>query len=209
MLVPAVEYLMYVSPLSGSGFSARDLESGWSLASPLEQALRPFDVPSGAPEEVVARRLFYRFRGIKVLFDDWVRNKDARVEELVNARRVLRSWRVGDLVYRKKPSAARQPRGGLWSVTEGPFVVVEVLTPQAVRLPAELLERIDRYAARLEAELHLSVSRSDALRRLLSLALEDAEDTAEAEAILRTHESRVSWEELKAGWISPDQEQGS
>jgi len=34
-------------------------------------------------------------------------------------------------------------------------------TPQAVRLPAELLERIDRYAARLLGELHLSVSRSD------------------------------------------------
>jgi hypothetical protein len=60
-------------------------------------------------------------------------------------------------------------------------------TPQAVRLPAELLERIVRYAARLEAELHLTVSRSDALRRLLTLALEDAEDTAEAEAILRAH----------------------
>ena len=43
-------------------------------------------------------------------------------------------------------------------------------TPQAVRLPAELLERIDRHTARREAELHLSVSRSDARRRLLSLA---------------------------------------
>jgi len=69
-------------------------------------------------------------------------------------------------------------------------------TPQSVRLPAELLERIDRYAARLEAELHLSVSRSDALHRLLTLALEDAEDTAEAEAILRANEPRVSWKEL-------------
>ena len=72
-------------------------------------------------------------------------------------------------------------------------------TPQAVRLPPELLERIDRYAAHLEAELHLSVSRSDALRRLLTLALEDAEDTAEAESILRANEPRVSWEELRAG----------
>ncbi|MBM5796770.1 MAG: hypothetical protein FJ060_01145 [Cyanobacteria bacterium K_Offshore_0m_m2_072] len=71
-------------------------------------------------------------------------------------------------------------------------------TPQAVRLPQDLLERIDRYASRLEAELHLSVSRSDALRRLLILALEDAEDTAEAEAILRANEPRLSWEELKA-----------
>ena len=82
-------------------------------------------------------------------------------------------------------------------------------TPQAVRLPQDLLERIDRYAARLEGELHLSVSRSDALRRLLSLALEDAEDTAEAEAILRANEPRLSWEELKASaaeWLG---DQGS
>jgi metal-responsive CopG/Arc/MetJ family transcriptional regulator len=64
-----------------------------------------------------------------------------------------------------------------------------------VRLPAELLERLDRYAARLEGELHLSVSRSDALRRLLTLALEDAE----GEAILRSDETRVSWEGLKTG----------
>ena len=68
-------------------------------------------------------------------------------------------------------------------------------TPQTVRLPAELLERLDRYAARLEGELHLSVSRSDALRRLLTLALEDAE----GEAILRSDETRVSWEGLKTG----------
>ena len=78
-------------------------------------------------------------------------------------------------------------------------------TPQTVRLPAELLERIDRYAARLEGELHQSVSRSDALRRLLTLALEDAEDTAEAEAILRSHEPRVSCEGFKAGSASPAQ----
>ena len=78
-------------------------------------------------------------------------------------------------------------------------------TPQAVRLPGELLERIDRYAARLEGELHLSVSRSDALRRLLTLALEDAEDTAEAEAILRANEPRVAWEALMAGSTTPAQ----
>jgi hypothetical protein len=53
--------------------------------------------------------------------------------------------------------------------------------------------------------LHLLVSRSDALRRLLSLALDDAEDTAEAEAILRANEPRVSWKERKAGSASPAQ----
>ena len=78
-------------------------------------------------------------------------------------------------------------------------------TPQTVRLPAELLERIDRYAAWLEGELHLSVSRSDALHRLLTLALEDAEDIAVCEAVLRSHEPRVSWEVLKADSASPAQ----
>jgi hypothetical protein len=43
-------------------------------------------------------------------------------------------------------------------------------TPQAVRLPGELLERIDRYAGLL------------------------------GEAILAANEPRVSWEELKAGY---------
>lgn len=71
-----------------------------------------------------------------------------------------------------------------------------------MRLPVEVLERLDRYAARLDAKLHLSLSRSDALRRSLTLALEDAEDAADAEdaeAILRVNEPRVSWEELMAG----------
>ena len=77
--------------------------------------------------------------------------------------------------------------------------------PQTVQLPQDLLERIDRYATRLENELHLSVNRSDALRLLLTLALEYAEDTAEAEAILRANEPRVSWEELKASSASPTQ----
>ena len=76
-------------------------------------------------------------------------------------------------------------------------------TSQTVRLTAELLKRIDRFAARLEGELHLTVSRSDALHRLLTLALEDAENTAVAGAILRTLEPRVSWERLKAGSASP------
>ena len=77
--------------------------------------------------------------------------------------------------------------------------------PQAVRLPAELLEPIDRYAARLEGELHRSVSRSAALRRLLTLALDDAKDTAEAEVILRANEPRVSGEEFRSGSARPAQ----
>ena len=64
-------------------------------------------------------------------------------------------------------------------------------SPQGLRLPDDLLARIDRYARQLEAELHISVTRSDAIRRLIVLGLEDAEDIREAEAILRAGEERV------------------
>lgn len=57
-------------------------------------------------------------------------------------------------------------------------------SPQALRLPDDLLARVDAYAERLEAEIHVSVSRSDAIRRLLVLGLEDAEDIREAEQSL-------------------------
>ena len=46
------------------------------------------------------------------------------------------------------------------------------------------------------------MSRSDALRRLLTLALDDAEDTAKAEAILRANDlprfSRPPWATARA-----------
>ena len=58
-------------------------------------------------------------------------------------------------------------------------------SPQGLRLPDELLERVDAYAARLESEIHIGVSRSDAIRRLLVLGLEDAEDIREAEQALK------------------------
>lgn len=57
-------------------------------------------------------------------------------------------------------------------------------SPQALRLPDDLLARVDAYAERLETEIHVSVSRSDAIRRLLVLGLEDAEDIREAEQSL-------------------------
>ena len=57
-------------------------------------------------------------------------------------------------------------------------------SPQGLRLPDELLNRVDRYAARLESELHITVSRSDAIRRMITIGLEDEEDIRDATAVL-------------------------
>lgn len=68
-------------------------------------------------------------------------------------------------------------------VSQSPYPSQENLA--AIPLPDELLQRVDDYAMRLESQLHVSVSRSDAIRRLLLLGLEDAEDIRDAEAALR------------------------
>ncbi len=70
-------------------------------------------------------------------------------------------------------------------------------SPSAIRLPDDLLKRVDRYAGQLESELHISVSRSDAIRRLIVLGLEDAEDIRDAEAALG-EEGGVSLAAVKA-----------
>jgi predicted DNA-binding protein len=70
--------------------------------------------------------------------------------------------------------------------------------PRALRLPNELLDRVDDYARKLEEELHIPVTRSDAIRRLIMFGLEDAEDIRDAEAVLLSNEERVSWDSIKA-----------
>ena len=68
-------------------------------------------------------------------------------------------------------------------ITERP--TKKTKAPQAIRLPDELLSRVDAYAESLESEIHISVSRSDAIRRLLVLGLEDAEDIRDAEKAMK------------------------
>ncbi|MDD5035840.1 MAG: hypothetical protein PHE55_13900 [Methylococcaceae bacterium] len=70
-------------------------------------------------------------------------------------------------------------------------------SPHGLRLPNELLERVDAYAAQLESEIHINVSRSDAIRRLLVLGLEDAEDIRDAEQALK-EPGEITLAEVKA-----------
>lgn len=43
----------------------------------------------------------------------------------------------------------------------------------AFRLPAHLIERIDAYAARISAQLHIDITRTDAVTMLLQSALKE------------------------------------
>jgi predicted DNA-binding protein len=69
---------------------------------------------------------------------------------------------------------------------------------QAIKLPPELLERLNRHASRLKQPLQHSVHLDTALRRLPILALEDAENTTDSEAIPQANEPLISWEEVRS-----------
>lgn len=44
-------------------------------------------------------------------------------------------------------------------------------TQTAFRLPSELVERVDAYAARMKQQLHIDITRTDAVTMLLQAAL--------------------------------------
>lgn len=44
----------------------------------------------------------------------------------------------------------------------------------ALRLPTELVEALDRYVVDLGRQIHVNVTRNDAMRRLLTLGLQQA-----------------------------------
>ena len=61
VLAPVVEYLMDTE-IGETGFSAHELQTGYSLLQEPDRTLAPFMVPRGLPETDIAARLFSNFR---------------------------------------------------------------------------------------------------------------------------------------------------
>jgi hypothetical protein len=123
-LLCAVEYLLAITPQGDSGIAARDLETGWSLATGLERALIPFSVPARVTDAQVAVEVFARFREIKSVFDQWKATADGKVSSLINSRRLLRRFDLGEEVFRRKPPAAAPPKSRFQPRAEGPYIVL-------------------------------------------------------------------------------------
>jgi hypothetical protein len=123
-LLPAFEYLLAITPQGGSGIAARDIETGWSLATGLERALVPFSVPENVCDEDVAKDVFRRFREIKGAFDRWKSGADAKVSALLNSRRIVRRVEIGEEVFRRRHLAAAPPKSRFQPRAEGPYVVL-------------------------------------------------------------------------------------
>merc|ERR1712159_761704 len=64
-LLRVVEFIIYNTP-GAHGFTPRDIDRRWSLTSPLERALQPFQVQEFEPVTEYIRKLFRVYREIKV-----------------------------------------------------------------------------------------------------------------------------------------------
>ena len=64
-LLHVVEFIVYNTP-GAHGFTPRDIDRRWSVASPLERELQPFQVQEFEPVEDYVRNLFRNYRELKV-----------------------------------------------------------------------------------------------------------------------------------------------
>ena len=95
-LVDSLEYLYDTEPQGDFGLSAHDMATGYALVGEVDQRLAPFMIPTGTAQTELAARVFDRFRGLYGIYSRSVRHKAKQAEDVVNRRRNLRVFDVGE-----------------------------------------------------------------------------------------------------------------
>ena len=97
----------------------RDIDRRWSLSTPLERELQPFQIQEFEPVEEYAKKLFQTYRELKVKVLTHLKSKSLERAELTNRFRRSKSFQVGDRVIVRDP---RHKRAGGELHTNNPFV---------------------------------------------------------------------------------------
>eukprot|EP00973_Karenia_brevis_P007486 1013108-Karenia_brevis.AAC.1 len=106
------------------GFSAHELQTGYSLLQEPDVTLAPFMVPRGMAETDIVARLFSNFRELAGIFNRAKEAALAKQEEQINRTRHMRQLMPGEVVFRRMPPKARPPKHLLGVPSMGPYVVV-------------------------------------------------------------------------------------
>ena len=106
VLAPVVEYLMDTE-IGECGFSAHELQTGYSLLQEPDVTLAPFMVPRGTAQTDIAARLFSNFRELAAILNRHKESVFAKREVQVNQTRHLRQLIPGEMVFRRMPPKAR------------------------------------------------------------------------------------------------------
>ena len=124
-LLHVVEFIVYNTP-GPHGFTPRDIDRRWSLASPLERELQPFTVAAHEPVDAYVSALFKQYREIRVRVIAWMRAKSEKRADLANRFRKSKTVQPGAQVVLRDPRARkaggrtpyRQPHSDPCEVTE-------------------------------------------------------------------------------------------
>ena len=99
---------MYNTP-GPHGYTPRDIDRRWSLATPLSRELQPFQVSEWEPLSEYAAKLFENYREIRVRVMGWLRQSSEKRAELANRFRNSKELRIGQKVVLRDP---RQRKAG-------------------------------------------------------------------------------------------------
>jgi len=103
-----VEFIVYNTP-GPHGYTPRDIDRRWSLATPLSRELQPFQVCEFEPLSEYAANLFRNYRDIRVRVLGWLKDASSKRAELANRFRTSKQVRPGQQVVLRDP---RQRKAG-------------------------------------------------------------------------------------------------
>ena len=125
-MFPVIEFVVYNTP-GPHGYTPRDLDRRWSLATPLEKELQPFQVMDFEPVTDWAKEVFKKYREIRERVIQWYAQTSEKRAELANRFRRSRTLLPGmKVVYRDPRARAAGGRTPWRKPQTEPFEVVSV-----------------------------------------------------------------------------------
>ena len=119
-----VEFIVYNTP-GPHGYTPRDIDRRWSLASPLERELQPFQVNEFEPLSEYASKLFRTYRDIRTKVVGWLHNSSVKRADLANRFRKEKKIVPGMEVVLRDP---RQRKAGGRTPYKQPYTEPCVVT---------------------------------------------------------------------------------
>ena len=110
-LLPVVEFLLYKTPQRNTGLTPRDLDRAWSLSTPLERELLPFQLAESEPLSEMAQRQFGDWRRLRDLVKELIGREARRTQTLVNRHRPDKLIQPGDRVLWRDVKMTKERAG--------------------------------------------------------------------------------------------------
>ena len=107
-LLHVVEFIVYNTP-GPHGYTLRDIDRRWSMATPLDKELQLFVVNQFEPITDYLKSLFKNYREIRVRVLGWLKDASAKRADLANRFRRFKNIQPGDEVVVRDP---RQRKAG-------------------------------------------------------------------------------------------------